>query len=34
DVDSDSEKQLAIAIAKNADDVKHVDDNLRIDKES
>ncbi|NOU51177.1 BON domain-containing protein [Pseudoalteromonas sp. JBTF-M23] len=34
DVDSESEKQLAIAIAKNADDVKHVDDNLRIDKES
>ncbi|MDO6567632.1 BON domain-containing protein [Alteromonas sp. 1_MG-2023] len=29
-VDSDAERQLAIEIAKNASDVKHVEDNLQI----
>jgi osmotically-inducible protein OsmY len=33
-VDSASEKQLAVTIAKNADDVKRVDDQLEVVKES
>ncbi|MFH6955143.1 BON domain-containing protein [Pseudoalteromonas sp. XMcav1-K] len=34
EVDSEAEKQLAITIAKNADDVENVEDNLRVVKQS